>query len=174
VFAEHPGSVAAPTAGLHFTEPLLEQLRSRGICIEKVTLHVGVGTFRPLTSDSIEDHQMHREWCRLDPSTANRLRGVRDSGGRIIAAGTTTVRTLESAASSGVIEPWEGETDLFIRPPFCFQAIDGLITNFHLPRSTLLVLVRVFGGDALIRRAYQEAIDEQYRFFSYGDAMLVL
>ncbi len=117
---------------------------------------------------------MHPEWCRLDASTTARLRAVRDRGGRTIAVGTTTVRTLETAALRGTSQPWEGETDLFIRSPFNFQAIDGLITNFHLPRSTLLVLVRAFGGDELMRRAYEEAIQEEYRFFSYGDAMLIV
>jgi len=174
VYAEHLGSVAAPTAGLHFTEAMLAQLRSQGIDIQMVTLHVGIGTFRPITAQHLSDHGMHHERCRLDESTAAKLQDVRDRGGRIINVGTTTVRTLETAALGGSIRPWEGETDLFIRPPFNFQATDGLITNFHLPRSTLLVLVRAFGGDKLMTQAYQEAINEKYRFFSYGDAMLIL
>jgi len=174
VYAEHLGSIAAPTAGLPFTKPMLAQLGSCGIEIEKVTLHVGVGTFRPITAQHLQDHRMHPEWCRLDASTTARLQAIRDRGGRIIAVGTTTMRTLETAALQGTIQPWEGETDLFIHSPFNAQAIDGLITNFHLPRSTLLVLVRTFGGDELMRRAYEEAIREEYRFFSYGDAMLIV
>ncbi len=174
VYAEHLGSVAAPTAGLHFTQPLLERLPSHGIHIDIVTLHVGIGTFRPVTTNHLQEHNMHREWCRLTDETASRLRHIRECGGRIIAVGTTTVRTLETAARDGTITGWAGQTELFIRPPFQFQATDGLITNFHLPRSTLLVLVRAFGGDALIRQAYETAIKEEYRFYSYGDAMFIV
>lgn len=174
VYARNSGAVAAPTAGLHFTPALLEQIAALGVAIERLTLHVGIGTFRPISSDTLEAHQMHREWGRLDAATADRLNARRAEGGRVIAVGTTSVRVLETAAAEhGEIQPWEGETDLFIRPPYTFRAVDALLTNFHLPRSTLLVLVRTFGGDELVRRAYREAIRERYRFFSYGDAMLI-
>jgi S-adenosylmethionine:tRNA ribosyltransferase-isomerase len=174
VFAEHLGSVAAPTAGRHFTAQLLAKLQSGGVQVEKVTLHVGVGTFRPIASAQLSDHQMHREWCRLDPDTAARLRAVKEQGRRIIAVGTTTVRTLETAARDGSLQAWEGDTELFIQPGYEFRAIDGLITNFHLPRSTLLVLVCAFAGRRLVQQAYQTAIEQKYRFFSYGDAMLIV
>jgi S-adenosylmethionine:tRNA ribosyltransferase-isomerase len=173
VFAEQPGAVAAPTAGLHFTAELLADLTHRGIQQERVTLHVGIGTFRPITAERLEDHAMHSEWCSISPQVADRLRDCKRAGRRVIAVGTTVARTLETAASSGEIQPFSGQTDLFIRPPFQFHACDALLTNFHLPRSTLLILVRTFGGDALMRRAYAKAIDERYRFFSYGDAMLI-
>jgi S-adenosylmethionine:tRNA ribosyltransferase-isomerase len=174
VFAEQPGSVAAPTAGLHLTRELLDQLKDRGLAICRVTLHVGIGTFRPIAVERLEQHRMHSEWCSLSAETAQMLKSHRRAGGRIIAVGTTTVRVLESAARGGELQEFQGETDLFIRPPHEFRAVDVLMTNFHLPRSTLLVLVRTFGGDGLIRRAYEEAIREDYRFFSYGDAMLVV
>lgn len=184
VYASQLGSVAAPTAGLHFTQELLQQLQAAHIEFARVTLHVGLGTFAPIKVDRIEDHRMHQEWARLDEENAARLQAIRAAGGRVIGVGSTSVRTLESAAlhaasQSGdeVFNPyqaWEGETDLFIRPPFQFRAIDGMLTNFHLPRTSLLVMVRTFGGDELIQRAYQAAIEERYRFFSYGDAMLIL
>ncbi len=174
VFAREPGSVAAPTAGLHFTDGLLEQVASQGVTVSRVTLHVGIGTFRPVKVDRLEEHSMHSEWCELTPEVAEQLRETRKKGGRVIGVGTTTVRTLESAAQSGEIQPWNAATDIFIRPPWKFNAIDGLITNFHLPRSTLLVLVQTLAGDSLIKRAYQAAIEEEYRFFSYGDAMLII
>lgn len=174
VFAEQPGAIAAPTAGLHFTPELLERLAKQGIAASRVTLHVGLGTFRPMAVSTLAEHQMHSEWARLSPEATIELRGTKASGGRIVAVGTTSARTLETAAHSGTLEAWEGATDLFIRPPFEFHAVDVLLTNFHLPRSTLLVLVRTFGGDALMRRAYEEAIDERYRFYSYGDAMLIV
>jgi S-adenosylmethionine:tRNA ribosyltransferase-isomerase len=174
VFAERPGSVAAPTAGLHLTHDLLNQLEVRGLAICRVTLHVGIGTFRPIAVSMLEQHRMHSEWCSLSEETAKTLQVHRKAGGRIVAVGTTTVRVLESAARDGELNAFQGETDLFIRPPHPFRAVDALITNFHLSRSTLLVLVRTFGGDSLIRRAYDEAIREGYRFFSYGDAMLVV
>jgi S-adenosylmethionine:tRNA ribosyltransferase-isomerase len=173
VFAEQPGAVAAPTAGLHFTPELLAALTRRGIEQQRVTLHVGVGTFRPITAPRLEEHPMHSEWCSLSPATAERLRACKQEGRRIVAVGTTVARTLETAATSGEIRPFTGQTSLFIRPPFTFHALGALLTNFHLPRSTLLILVRTFGGDELIRRAYREAIEERYRFFSYGDAMLI-
>ncbi|MEQ8786868.1 MAG: tRNA preQ1(34) S-adenosylmethionine ribosyltransferase-isomerase QueA [Pirellulaceae bacterium] len=174
VYAQRPGAVAAPTAGLHFTPKLLEQIRATGVGVEQVTLHVGVGTFKPIAVESLEEHRMHSEWGRIDRDVAERLNARRGAGGRIVAVGTTAVRVLESAAADdGRLQAWEAETDLFIHPPYRFRAVDALMTNFHLPRSTLLVLVRTFGGDDLIRRAYDEAIREGYRFFSYGDAMLI-
>ncbi len=174
VFAEKPGAVAAPTAGLHFTDAMLRDLKSRGVMIEKVTLHVGMGTFRPINVERLEDHRMHEEWGQLDEGVANELNQCRAAGGRIVAVGTTAVRVLETAAVGGPLRPWCAKTDLFIRPPYQFRAVDVLMTNFHLPKTTLLVLVRTFGGDDLLRRAYDEAIREGYRFFSYGDAMLIL
>jgi S-adenosylmethionine:tRNA ribosyltransferase-isomerase len=174
VFADQPGAVAAPTAGLHFTPELLAELRRRGIGEAFLTLHVGIGTFRPITAERLADHPMHTEWCTLSPPVASRLAQARQSGGRIIAVGSTVVRTLETAAAGGDLAPFSGPTNLFIRPPFSFRATDALLTNFHLPKSTLLILVRTFGGDRLIQRAYEQAIAERYRFYSYGDAMLIL
>lgn len=174
VYAEKPGAVAAPTAGLHFTHPLMGQLEAGGIEFCRVTLHVGLGTFRPISAATLDEHPMHAEWACLDSPTVTRLNGIRAAGGRIVAVGTTVVRTLETAATTGQLQPWQGETDLFIRPPYRFRAVDALLTNFHLPKSTLLILVRTFGGDELIRQAYDEAIRQGYRFYSYGDAMLIL
>jgi S-adenosylmethionine:tRNA ribosyltransferase-isomerase len=174
VFARHPGAVAAPTAGLHFTEGLLELLKGRGMGVAMLTLHVGLGTFRPIETESLDDHRMHAERASLEMSTVETLLERRQRGGRIVAVGTTTVRVLETAARDGKLKPFTGSTDLFIRPPFEFHAVDALLTNFHFPRTTLLVLVQTFGTDKLIRRAYQEAIREEYRFYSYGDAMLIL
>jgi S-adenosylmethionine:tRNA ribosyltransferase-isomerase len=174
VFARQPGAVAAPTAGLHFTAPLLRQLAERGLAICRLTLHVGLGTFRPVSVQRLEDHVLHAEWAAIDADAVATLHQRRSAGGRLVAVGTTVVRTLETAAAGGTLEAWQGETDLFIRPPYAFRAVDALLTNFHLPKSTLLVLVRTFGGDELIRRAYDEAIREEYRFYSYGDAMLIL
>ena len=174
VYADKPGAVAAPTAGLHFTETLLKALQAKGIRISRVTLHVGIGTFRPIAVDALSDHQMHAEWGSIDAQVAADLNERRAAGGRILSVGTTGVRVLETAAASGRLEAWQGDTNLFIRPPYSFNAVDALLTNFHFPKSTLLVLVRTFGGDALIRRAYDAAIEEQYRFYSYGDAMLIL
>ena len=174
VYAVHPGSVAAPTAGLHFTNALLKELADAGVTICRVTLHVGMGTFRPIKCQVLAEHQMHAEYGVVEESTAETIEQAKLAGGRIVAVGTTTVRLLESAVSEGVVKAWAGETDLFIHPPYQFQTIQGLLTNFHLPKSSLLVLVRTFGGDALIRRAYEEAIEQQYRFYSYGDAMVIL
>ncbi|HEY2147094.1 MAG TPA: tRNA preQ1(34) S-adenosylmethionine ribosyltransferase-isomerase QueA [Pirellulales bacterium] len=174
VFAREPGAVAAPTAGLHFTTDLLRRLETSGIGHAFVTLHVGLDTFRPLTAERLADHAMHSEWGHLDGPTVDRIQACRHRGGRVVAVGTTAVRVLESAAAGGTIGAWSGWTNLFIRPPYQFRAVDAMLTNFHLPRTTLLVLVRAFGGDELIRRAYEEAIRQQYRFYSYGDAMLVL
>lgn len=174
VFAQSPGAIAAPTAGLHFTRELLAQCVDRGVGICYVTLHVGIGTFRPISVERIEDHPMHREWGEISETAVESLRSRREAGGRIIAVGTTSVRVLETASADGMLRAWSGETDLFIRPPHQFRAVDGLLTNFHLPKSTLLILIRTFGGDALMRRAYDAAIAENYRFFSYGDAMLIV
>ena len=174
VFARTPGAVAAPTAGLHFTETLLERIRGRGIATALLTLHVGLGTFRPIETESLAEHPMHSEWGSLDEATVAQIEDRRRRGGRIVAIGTTSVRVLETASKDGILKPFRGETNLFIRPPYQFRSVDVLMTNFHLPRTTLLVLVRTFGGDELIRRAYDEAIREEYRFYSYGDAMLVL
>lgn len=174
VYARSPGAVAAPTAGLHFTDTLLSEIESNGIGIVRLTLHVGMGTFRPIETDSLSKHEMHSEWGTLDAATVDRLLDVRQGGGRIVAVGTTSVRLLETAAASGTLQPYSGDTDLFIRPPYQFNAVDAMMTNFHLPRTTLLVLVRTFGGDELIMRAYEEAVHEEYRFYSYGDAMLIV
>jgi S-adenosylmethionine:tRNA ribosyltransferase-isomerase len=174
VYAEQPGSVAAPTAGLHFTPELLARLASQGISRTKVTLHVGIGTFRPIAAERLDEHTMHSEWCEVSDEAVQALAAARARGGRIVAVGTTSVRTLESAARDGGLKAFRGETSLFIRPGFQFREVDALLTNFHLPRSTLLVLVRTFGGEELMRRAYEEAVREQYRFFSYGDAMLIV
>jgi len=174
VYARHRGSVAAPTAGLHFTPELLDRCAERGIEQALVTLHVGMGTFRPITVARLEEHRMHSEWCEVGDETVERLHQAHQRGSRRIAVGTTTARSLESAARTGTLKAWRGATDLFIRPPYAFRAIDGLLTNFHLPRSTLLVLVSTLAGRELIRQAYSEAIREKYRFFSYGDAMLIV
>lgn len=171
VYASVPGAVAAPTAGLHFTPQLLDKIQKQGTASVPVTLHVGIGTFKPITVENIDEHPMHSEWCSLSASSAEFLSQCRSNGGRIVAVGTTSVRVLES---SNDLQPFEGETSLFIRPPYSFKHIDVLLTNFHFPKSTLLILVRTFGGDELIQEAYQEAIRERYRFFSYGDAMLII
>jgi S-adenosylmethionine:tRNA ribosyltransferase-isomerase len=174
IFARHPGAVAAPTAGLHFTPELLAACKERGIEREFVTLHVGIGTFRPISVNRLSDHAMHSEWCDLSADTADHLRRVRERGGRIVAIGTTCVRTLETAFHDEQFHAHSGETNLFIRPPHRFRAVDCLLTNFHLPRSTLFVLVSAFAGSDLARQAYDAAIRERYRFYSYGDAMLIL
>jgi S-adenosylmethionine:tRNA ribosyltransferase-isomerase len=196
VFAHRPGAIAAPTAGLHFTNELLKALDARGVANTKVTLHVGLGTFRPIEAEAIEDHRMHTEWGEITPAASDELNATRAAGGRIVAVGTTVTRVLETAARSAQAEgesgsagewdesqtpkvspsipPWQGTTDLFIRPPFKFQAIDALLTNFHFPRTTLLLLVQTFGGWELIAEAYRQAMREEYRFYSYGDAMLIV
>ena len=174
VFARTPGAVAAPTAGLHFTDRLLAQLEACGITLAWLTLHVGPGTFRPIETDSLADHSMHAEQAWLDEETVEKIAACRERGGRVVAVGSTSVRVLETASADGTLEPFSGQTDLFIRPPYRFRAVDAMLTNFHLPRTTLLVLVRTFGGDELLRRAYEEAIREEYRFYSYGDAMLIV
>lgn len=175
VFARERGSVAAPTAGLHFTPELLARLEARGVRIVRLVLHVGVGTFRPVEAEDPAEHRMHSEWYRVTPEAAAAVNAVRAAGGRVWAVGTTSVRTLETASDpSGTLRPGEGWTDIFIRPPYRFRAVDRLVTNFHLPRSTLLMLVSAFGGYEPVMRAYREAVREGYRFFSYGDAMLLL
>ncbi|MCA9101536.1 MAG: tRNA preQ1(34) S-adenosylmethionine ribosyltransferase-isomerase QueA [Planctomycetales bacterium] len=174
VYAQVPGSAAAPTAGLHFTPELLERLEHEGVTRANVTLHVGLDTFRPIAVESLAEHEMHSEFGTIDEATVAQLATCRAAGHRIVAVGTTSVRVLETAAAEGALTAWSGHTRLFIRPPYEFRGVDALLTNFHLPRSTLLVLVRTFGGDALIRRAYDEAIEQQYRFYSYGDAMLII
>ncbi|MGA2619537.1 MAG: tRNA preQ1(34) S-adenosylmethionine ribosyltransferase-isomerase QueA [Thermoguttaceae bacterium] len=174
VYARWPGAIAAPTAGLHFTDSLLRRLQDGKIVVCALTLHTGGGTFRPITSDSLAAHQLDAEWGTIRQETINQIADCRRRGGRVVAVGTTSVRLLETAAADGTLKPLTGYTDLFIRPPFKFQAVDVLLTNFHLPRTTLLVLVRTFGGEELIARAYEEAIREKYRFYSYGDAMLII
>ncbi len=174
IFALQPGSVAAPTAGLHFSEAIFQNLTARGIRWVDLTLHVGLGTFRPMDVENIADHVMHSEWAEISAQAAAALNARRASGGRVVAVGTTSARTLETAASAGAIQPFTGQTGLFIRPGHVFRGLDALITNFHLPRSSLLVLVSALAGIELIHDAYQEAIHRRYRFFSYGDAMLIL
>ena len=174
VFARAAGSAAAPTAGLHFTPDLLAAVAARGIGRADVTLHVGIDTFRPITAERLDDHPMHTEWCACPEPTAAAIRATKARGGRVVAVGTTAMRTLETAARSGTVSAWSGPTDLFIRPGFSFHAVDCLLTNFHLPRTTLLVLVSTFASRELIQAAYAEAIRERYRFLSYGDAMLIV
>ncbi len=174
IFAVKDGSVAAPTAGLHFTPKLLEGLKRAEISLEHVTLHVGAGTFLPVTADDTDNHKMHSEYAVISEDTAERLNAARRAGGRIIAVGTTALRTLESAAdNNGNIRPLNGETDIFITPGYAFRAVDVLLTNFHLPGSTLFMLVAAFSGLEEIQTAYAEAIAEKYRFYSYGDACLL-
>jgi S-adenosylmethionine:tRNA ribosyltransferase-isomerase len=173
-FAARPGAVAAPTAGLHFTPELLARCEQRGIPRTFVTLHVGIGTFRPISVARLSDHAMHGEWCELSADACALLNQTRAAGGRIVAVGTTTVRTLETAFRDGSFIPQSGTTNLFIRPPYRFGGVDCLLTNFHLPRSTLFVLVSALAGLELMQRAYRVAVREGYRFYSYGDAMLIL
>ena len=175
VYATHSGSVAAPTAGLHFTEELLAALAAKGVNIARVTLHVGIGTFRPVKEDDITQHHMHSEYCRVEPQVAELLNQTKAAGGRIIAIGTTSCRTLESRVDdTGKIIAGAGKTDIFIFPGYEFMAIDGLLTNFHLPESTLIMLVSAIAGREAVLAAYEEAVREEYRFFSYGDAMLIV
>ena len=178
VYARKPGSAAAPTAGLHFTQPLIEKLADQGIQWAKLTLHVGMDTFSPVTEADPREHQIHTEWCELDRATAQQINTAKQAGGRIIAVGTTSVRTLETAARAstggGTVTSVSGPTDLFILPGFQFNAVDAMITNFHLPKSTLLMLVSAFADRELMLKAYNLAIKMDYRFFSFGDAMLML
>jgi S-adenosylmethionine:tRNA ribosyltransferase-isomerase len=175
MFAREEGAVAAPTAALHFTPRLLEALAERGIGSETLTLHVGAGTFLPVKADTVAEHRMHAEWGRIDAATAERLNRVRANGGRLIAVGTTSLRLVESAAGEdGQIAPFEGDTAIFITPGYRFKAVDGLVTNFHLPRSTLFMLVSALMGLDVMKAAYAHAIEHGYRFYSYGDASLLL
>jgi S-adenosylmethionine:tRNA ribosyltransferase-isomerase len=175
VYAREAGAIAAPTAGLHFTEALLERLRSGGVATAWVTLHVGVGTFRPVKVERVEAHRMDAERYRIPEATALAVKAARSAGGRVMAVGTTTTRALEhAAAADGSVRSGEGRADLFIYPGYRFRVVDALLTNFHLPRSTLLMLVCALGGRERTLSAYREAIRERYRFFSYGDAMLIL
>jgi S-adenosylmethionine:tRNA ribosyltransferase-isomerase len=179
LYAQVPGAVAAPTAGLHFTDDVFRRLSKRGIATADLTLHVGLGTFRPIEAARIDDHVLHAEWAELTPETAAALNRRRVEGGRIVAVGTTSARVLETAASGApderpVIRPFSGETALYLRPGHVFRGLDALLTNFHLPRSSLIVLVSAFAGVDLIRTAYAEAVRERYRFYSYGDAMLLV
>ena len=175
VYARQEGSAAAPTAGLHFTDELLEKIRDKGVGIAKVLLHVGLGTFRPVKEEHIRDHVMHSEYISVTRETADLINGRRAAGGRIVAVGTTSCRTLESVADeNGVIMPYSGDTGIFIYPGYRFRATDALITNFHLPESTLLMLVSAFAGRERMLAAYREAVQERYRFFSFGDAMMIL
>lgn len=173
VYARRPGAVAAPTAGLHFSREMLRELAVRGIETAFVTLHVGAGTFQPVRTEAVEDHVMHHEWYELNEPLCTAVRRTRDAGRRVIAVGTTAVRSLEAAAAEGTLCPRQGETDIFIYPGYEFRVVDALITNFHLPESTLLMLVCAFAGRERVLAAYGYAIAEQYRFFSYGDAMFI-
>ena len=175
VYARHPGAVAAPTAGLHFTQELLGRLSGQGVRLARVTLHVGAGTFKPIATESVEEHPIHHEWYRIDQENAALVNDARRSGARIVAVGTTAVRVLETVCNAdGLLEARTGTTNLFITPGYKFKIVDAMITNFHLPRSTLLALVSAIAGPETIRRAYRHAIEHRYRFYSYGDAMLLL
>jgi S-adenosylmethionine:tRNA ribosyltransferase-isomerase len=174
VFSNTPGAVAAPTAGLHFTEALLKELKSNGIENTRLTLHVGAGTFQPVRVDEIKNHKMHSEYARVPADVVKKIHETKNNGGRILAVGTTVVRSLETAARGGVLTSFEGDTDIFIYPGFKFNVVDMLLTNFHLSESTLLMLVCAFAGKENMMNAYQHAISEKYRFYSYGDAMLIM
>lgn len=174
VYADRGGSVAAPTAGLHFTPELLDRLAANRIDTARVTLHVGLGTFEPVKAADPTRHAIHAEWCEVPAATVDAVRSCKGRGGRVVAVGTTTTRTLESAARPDGLRPYSGDTGLFIHPPFEFRVVGALVTNFHLPRTTLLLLVGAFAGGESLRRAYEEAIRHEYRFYSYGDAMLIL
>ena len=173
VFAQEPGAVAAPTAGLHFDEGILDTLRTHGVQFATVTLHVGAGTFQPVRSENLAEHNMHSEWYSISDETVQAVRTTQVVGGRVIAVGTTSLRALEAASQSGTLQAGSADTNLFITPGYTFKTVDRLITNFHLPKSTLLMLVSAFAGYERIRHAYEHAIAEKYRFFSYGDAMLL-
>ena len=174
VYSKHEGSAAAPTAGLHFTEQLLNDIKNKGVNIAYITLHVGLGTFRPVKSDDVENHKMHSEFYSISKEAADTVNNARKNGGRIISVGTTSTRTLETVAGNdGFIKECSGWTDIFIYPPYKFKCVDALITNFHLPESTLLMLVSAFSSKEIIMNAYKEAVKEKYRFFSFGDAMFI-
>ncbi|HHY41974.1 MAG TPA: tRNA preQ1(34) S-adenosylmethionine ribosyltransferase-isomerase QueA [Thermoanaerobacterales bacterium] len=175
VYAVKPGSAAAPTAGLHFTQELLEKIRQKGVSIAFITLHVGLGTFRPVTVENIQEHKMHAEYYEISHEAADLINSTKQVGGKVIAVGTTSTRTLETVADvNGIIKPGSGWTDIFIYPGYKFKAVDALITNFHLPKSTLIMLVCAFAGKEKVFRAYKEAVNEKYRFFSFGDSMLIM
>jgi len=174
VFAREPGAVAAPTAGLHFDAAQFERLKEKGVDTGYVTLHVGAGTFQPMRAESLSDHVMHREWLNVGAELVEKIRRTRARGGRVVAVGTTVVRALESALREGEVLPFAGETQIFIFPGYRIRSIDALLTNFHLPESTLLMLVSALAGKALMLEAYRHAVEQRYRFFSYGDAMLIL
>ncbi|MCJ7702135.1 MAG: tRNA preQ1(34) S-adenosylmethionine ribosyltransferase-isomerase QueA, partial [Anaerolineales bacterium] len=179
VYAQEPGSAAAPTAGLHFTQDLLTRLRNKGVKMNTVTLHVGLDTFAPVKEDDPLEHEIHTEWCQITPETADVINQTRQNGDRIMAVGTTSVRTLETAGKlaavqDGKIAAFSGATDLFILPGYEFKIVDGMITNFHLPRSTLIMLVGAFMGRENVLTAYKTAMQENYRFYSFGDAMLIV
>ena len=174
VYAASEGAVAAPTAGLHFTQALLESLKNKGIEIATLTLHVGPGTFQPVKVENIQTHKMHAEYIHLGATEAHQIRTAREAGAKIVAIGTTVVRSLETAGATGTVRPYSGDSELFIYPGHHFNVVDALVTNFHLPKSTLLMLVSAFAGRDLIQQAYQEALQGNYRFYSYGDAMLIL
>lgn len=174
VYAKYEGSAAAPTAGLHFTEELLEQIKAKGVEIANVTLHVGIGTFRPVKEENIEDHDMHTEHYYIKEDDAEKINRTRKNGGRIIAVGTTSCRVLESVSDDkGMVKPVEGDTNIYIYPGYTFKCVDGLITNFHLPESTLVMLVSALAGREFILDSYKKAVEEKYRFFSFGDAMFI-
>jgi len=173
VFGRRDGAVAAPTAGLHFDQPLLDTLKLAGIAISEVTLHVGAGTFQPVRADNIEEHIMHSEYVEVDQACCDAIARCRSQGGRVVAIGTTAVRSLETAARDGIPEPYSGDTDIFLYPGCKFNVVDAMVTNFHLPESTLIMLVSAFSGMDNIRSAYASAIENRYRFFSYGDAMFL-
>ncbi len=173
VYASAPGAIAAPTAGLHFDEPLLDRLKNKGINSCFVTLHVGLGTFKPVKVDNIKEHSMHSEWISVSKKTCDMITETKKNGGRVVAVGTTSLRSLETIAIKPDLEPFQGDTDIFICPGYEFKLVDALITNFHLPKSTLLMLVCAFAGYSQIMDAYKEAIDKKYRFYSYGDAMFL-
>lgn len=173
IYSKKPGAVAAPTAGLHFDETMISQIKAKGTQSTFVTLHVGAGTFQPVRTKNIEDHQMHTEYLEVSQATVDACHQTRSKGGRIIAVGTTAVRSLETASSSGILQPFSGETDIFIYPGYQFRSVDAMITNFHLSESTLIMLVSAFAGKDAIFDAYQQAIENRYRFFSYGDAMFI-
>jgi len=173
VFSKTPGAVAAPTAGLHFDEAILKKIKDKGCDFAYVTLHVGSGTFQPVREENLEDHIMHKEWLTVSDEVVQQVKRTKENGGRVIAVGTTAVRSLESAAKTGELKPFIGDTDLFITPGCSFNVVDAMVTNFHLPESTLLMLVSAFSGYERMKSAYEHAIKQQYRFFSYGDAMFL-
>ena len=173
IFAEKSGAVAAPTASLHFDDAVMDSLRAKGAAATRLTLHVGAGTFLPVKVEDTDDHVMHAEWGEVREETCEAIAATRKAGGRVIAAGTTALRLLETAAASGEVRPWRGETDIFITPGYRFRAVDLLLTNFHLPRSTLFMLVSAFSGVEVMQEAYRHAIEKGYRFYSYGDSSLL-